>query len=105
MYIFSVGVIADDQSPENAGSAKELDYEIMSDGETPSTAAPQGDGAGEDYMAMDNDTEPQENYEEPQQNEQDKQASVVQEEEYEMPGADATDDYEGIVYDSTVHVM
>ena len=67
---------------------------MTGEADTGATPASQGDG-GEDYMAMDEEI-PQEDYEEPQPNEPDKQqASTIQEEEYEMPGADA--DYEGIL--------
>ena len=66
---------------------------MTGEADTAATPASQGDG-GEDYMAMDEDLI-QEDYEEAQPNEPDKQASTIQEEEYEMPGADA--DYEGIL--------
>ena len=66
---------------------------MTGEADTAAIPASQGDG-GEDYMAMDEDIS-QENYEEPKPNEPDKQASTIQEEEYEMPGADA--DYEGIL--------
>ena len=69
---------------------------MTGEADTAAAAIPASQGAdgGEDYMAMDEDIS-QENYEEPEPNEPDKQASTIQEEEYEMPGADA--DYEGIL--------
>ena len=66
---------------------------MTGEADTAAIPASQGDG-GEDYMAMDEDIS-QDNYEEPEPNEPDKQASAIQEEVYEMPGADA--DYEGIL--------
>ena len=106
---FCVAVIAGDQyySPMGPGSEGEPNtnnavtggenYEVMSGDAEPTNAAPLGDGAGEDYEAMEDDTAQggQEDYEEPepQQTEADKQASAPQDEEYEMPGEDSN--YEG----------
>ena len=74
-------------------------YEVMSAEETDGELA-----AGENYMAMEDEAPPQEDYEEPQQEktededyeitESTKQTPPSQDEEYVLPDADS--DYEGI---------
>ena len=95
LFCYCPGVIPSEANAAAKSSNASETYEIMTgEADTGATPASQGDG-GEDYMAMDEEI-PQEDYEEPQPNEPDKQqASAIQEEEYEMPGADA--DYEGIL--------
>lgn len=103
-YEMSQGVEGNqEQSPTTTNTAGE-NYEVMSAEST--KEAQSGEAPGEDYMAMDDEHQAQEDYEEPQQNntadedyeiaELDKkpQAPVTQEENYEVPGADS--DYEGI---------
>ena len=77
---------------ENAADIGGENYEVMAaDSETPQ------DG-GEDYVAMEDDTTQaeQEDYEEPAQAEEGtKQDSTPGNEDYEMPGAEDSMDYEG----------
>lgn len=80
-------------------------YEVMDSAEQTNGTSQGGEAAGEDYMAMEDEPQVQEDYEEPQQEKTDdqnyeiadsniKQPSAPQNEEYETPGADS--DYEGI---------
>ena len=83
---------------DNTADVGGENYEVMSaDTETTNTA-PAQDNEGEDYMAMEDDTTQveQEDYEEPGQPEEGvNQDSTPVDEDYEMPGAEDSTDYEG----------
>lgn len=90
------------QDQSQAADVTGENYEVMSAEQEDGT--PQGEvAAGENYMAMEDEPQVQENYEEPQQEktadedyeitESNKQPPS-QDEEYELPDADS--DYEGI---------
>ena len=90
------------QDQSQAADVSGENYEVMSAEQEDGT--PQGEvAAGENYMAMEDEPQFQENYEEPQQEktadedyeitESNKQPPS-QDEEYELPDADS--DYEGI---------
>lgn len=115
--LYLIGVIPQDdycemnqgaEGNQNQSEAANTDmpgenYEVMSVEQTDGTSQG-GAAAGEDYMAMEDEPQVQEDYEEPQQDktededyeitESNKQHSPSQDEEYELPEPDS--DYEGI---------
>lgn len=113
MYLIHVGEIPQEdycemnqdtgENPSQAPDTFGENYEVMSAEQTDGTSQSEV-AAGENYIAMEDDTPPQEDYEEPQKDttgdedyeitESNKQPPPAQDEEYVLPDADS--DYEGI---------